>query len=147
VGRDGDKQRERPQTILTFSRMTFSFPCTRAKVTSVDPHTVFVAREHLFHRRRGGGGERGKPTFIHSSSYKRHHPLFRHTDAHSLGDDGLASSSRCCHGDAAVAAASSSKARYRQPMNSGGGGGGVTLRSAAGESEGCVPTSWRRWRW
>lgn len=66
----------------------------------------------------------------------RHHPLFRHTDAHSLGDDGLASSSRCCHGDAAAAAASQSgsKARYCQPMN--GGGGGATLRSAAGERRG-----------
>lgn len=61
----------------------------------------------------------------------RHHPLFRHTDAHSLGDDGLASFSRCCHGDAA---ASGSKARYRQPMN--GGGGRATLRSAAGERRG-----------
>lgn len=70
----------------------------------------------------------------------RHHPLFRHTDAHSLGDDGLASSSRCCHGDAAAVAAaaaasqSGSKARYRQPMN--GGGGGATLRSAADERRG-----------
>lgn len=61
----------------------------------------------------------------------RHHPLFRHTDAHSLGDDGLASSSRCCHGDAP---ASGSKTRHCQPMS--GGGERATLRSAASERRG-----------
>lgn len=97
-------------------------------------HTFSTEEEEEIPLSRAGRGRRCR------RRRTRHHPLFRHTDAHSLGDDGLASSSRCCHGDAAAVAAaaaasqSGSKARYRQPMN--GGGGGATLRSAAGERRG-----------
>lgn len=97
VGRDGDKQRETPDD-TTFHGWPFTFLCTRVEVTSVLSAPCSL-HESTFFTERG-------PTFVYSSSYRRHHPLFRHTVAHSLGDDGLASSSRCCHGDAAVAGAS-----------------------------------------